>query len=157
MINLKTCNRQEFAIAYKALQKEVKALELRLAEYEGIQTDDDKEAEFQKFWVMYGKKGNVKTTREKFYKLNDKKKSLIFKVVESYVKSTPDKPFRKGAESWLHKECWNDEIIGSDNVKEFHRPKLGAKALDPMTDKLKELAALRAKNTVSVRDRIKLK
>jgi hypothetical protein len=55
MIDLKTCTRADFIEAYtnlenshKHLESEVHHLNERLQEYEGIQTDDEKEAEFQK-------------------------------------------------------------------------------------------------------------
>jgi len=136
MIDLKTCNRSEFVESYqnledenKFLKSEVHHLNKRLQEYEGIQTDDDKVKEFQKFWEMFGCKGNKKTAQSKWMKLSKKKRTKIFKVVLAYVKSTPDKQYRKGGESWLHNECWNDEIEGGSNVKEFHRPPTGAKAM----------------------------
>lgn len=27
-----------------------------------------------------------------------------------YVKSTPDKQFRKNPQTWLNGQCWNDEV-----------------------------------------------
>ena len=43
-------------------------------------------------------------------KLNNSDKDKCFEVVDAYVKSTPDKQFRKGCESWLYNECWKDTI-----------------------------------------------
>lgn len=146
MIDLKTCLRPDFIKAYQSLESENKRLSERLLEYEGIQTDDEKEKEFQKFWHLYGCKGNVKTARSKFFKLSRKKKTKIFKVVKNYVKSTPDKIYRKGGESWLHNECWNDEITGGE-VKEFIRPSTGAKTM--------YVPPKPTSSTVDVSDRIK--
>jgi len=155
MINLKTCNRQEFVTAYKALEKEIKSLKLRLSEYEGIQSDDDKEIEFQRFWKLYGRKGSVKATRDKFIKLSKKKKEKIFEVVTDYVKSTPDRNFRKGGESWLNKECWNDVI--ESEFKQSERPKVGAFAINPIANRKAELKELRQKSkSVNIRDRLNL-
>ena len=116
MIDLKTCTRADFIEAYenlensyKHLENEVHYLNERLQEYEGIQTDGEKEAEFQKFWVMYEKKGNLKTTRTRWNKLSNKKKKLIFEHLPKYVKSTYKDaryPSRKNAEVYISKEAW---------------------------------------------------
>ena len=39
---------------------------------------------------------------------------LQLKIYESariYVQSTPDKKFRKDGSTWLHNQCWNDEVV----------------------------------------------
>jgi len=129
----------------------------KLQEYEGIpKSKDEKEIEFQKFWKMYGRKGNLKTSRSRFNKLTDKKKALIFKVLPDYIKSTPKGkiPDRKNAETWLNQECWNDVIEGSESVRTSSNASF---VVNPLNDTLKENAALRAKNkTVNIRDKLKL-
>ena len=136
MMNLKTCNRLELVTAYKLLEK-------RLSEYEQPQSKDDKELEFQKLWKLYGKKGNLKTSRSRFNKLSDKKKVLIFQVLPSYIKETPEKIYRKNAEAWLNQEGWND-VIKLDSVRE--RPTQGARAIYNKPT--------RPQSTVNVTDRI---
>ena len=68
---------------------------------------------FETFWELYEKKGNVKTSRERWIKLKQVDRDKALKVVKDYVISTPDKKFRKGCESWITKEGWNDEIESS--------------------------------------------
>ena len=142
--------------AYKQLEKEIKELKIRLAEYEPIESDQDKEAEFNKFWVMYGKKGNVKTSRKRFDKLSDKKKALIFKVLPDYILSTPDKPYRKNAEGWLNQECWNDSI--ESEFKPQQRAKVGAyklvkkKVRDYTVDEYTNMATGKAKQILNNSD-----
>lgn len=86
-------------------------LQKRLQEYEGIPDRGEPEKEFQKFWSCYGRKGNLKQTRRRWFNLSNKKRALAMDKVVDYVKSTPDKQFRKGGEAWLLNECWNDEIV----------------------------------------------
>jgi len=66
---------------------------------------------FERFWEMYGKKGNRKTSEARFNKVSEANRVLIAKNLEAYVISTPDKQFRKDAQSWLNMECWNDEVM----------------------------------------------
>ena len=121
MINLTTCNRSEFIGAYNELTKEIKQLKVKLEQYEGAKPSNaDAEKEFQKFWSAYGRKGNVKTTRKRWFNLSNTKQSLAMDKVSAYVKSTPEKCYRKNGEVWLNQECWNDEIV--EAAQPFGRP-----------------------------------
>jgi hypothetical protein len=143
MIDLSTfTKRSEFIEAWnkreefvKHLENEVHYLNERLQEYEGIQTDDEKEAEFQKFWAMYEKKGNLKTTRARWNKLSNKKKKLIFDHLPKYVKSTYKDaryPSRKNAEVYISKEAWLDEIIENKGYQKFSpQPAVGSASFKP--------------------------
>lgn len=71
---------------------------------------NNKEIEFQKFWNLYDKKIDSKKCLDKFLKLSEIEVSKILEVVEEYVKSTPEKKFRKNPLTWLNGSCWNDEI-----------------------------------------------
>ncbi len=66
--------------------------------------------EFDKFWDTYGKKTDKKKCFEKFKKLNPESKILISKTLADYVKSTPDKQYRKNPLTYLNGECWKDEV-----------------------------------------------
>lgn len=117
-MDFKTCSRSEFIAEYKKLEKENRQLKKNLEEYEGSElSENEKEAEFQRFWIAYGKKGNVKTSRRRWLSLSKKKKELAMDKVAAYVKSTPDKRYRKAGETWLNQECWNDEIESVDDPK----------------------------------------
>lgn len=65
---------------------------------------------FDYFWNTYDNKKDSKICKEKFFKLPKKDIIKILEVVENYVKSTPDKNFRKNPKTWLNGQCWNDEI-----------------------------------------------
>lgn len=118
-INLATCNRSEMVGHIQNLEgliefkdQEIDILQDRLQEYEGVkQTNEEAEKEFQRFWSAYGKKGNLKKTRKRWFDLPKTKKQLAMDKVVAYVKSTPEKCYRKGGEVWLLNECWNDEIV----------------------------------------------
>ena len=65
---------------------------------------------FNEFWSDYGKSVDKTKCKAKFEKLSDKIKIKIKEVLPLYVKSTPDKQFRKNPQTWLNGECWNDEV-----------------------------------------------
>ena len=74
-----------------------------------------KKEKFDLFWDLYDKK-LVKPKCEKVWlKLEMPVIDKILSVVPEYVKSTPDKQFRKNPLTWLNGECWNDEIIARGN------------------------------------------
>lgn len=73
--------------------------------------------EFELVWNMYGKKGNKKTSLSKFNRLKDSNKKLMAEHLPRYVKSKPDKQYRKNLETYINQECWNDEIEDFANEK----------------------------------------
>lgn len=72
---------------------------------------------FEKFWILYDK--NVKRTVcfKKWKKIKPDTYPIIFDHVERYVKSTPDKQYRKNPETYLNNCCWNDEILNKATIK----------------------------------------
>lgn len=74
-------------------------------------TNGDKSpCDFDNAWTLYEKKGNRKTSLAKWIKLSNDQKALALQKIPAYVKSTPDKQYRKNFETWIYQECWNDEI-----------------------------------------------
>lgn len=73
--------------------------------------------EFADFWERYGKKGNKQRSFSSWKKLTGKQKTEILEKVDDYVRSTPDKQFRKDAERYLNpkNQHWNDEIVIKKN------------------------------------------
>lgn len=65
---------------------------------------------FEIFWRIYDKPVSKKPAKEKFIKLAIEDCKKCVEVVSDYVKSTPNKKFRKNVSTWLNQECWNDEI-----------------------------------------------
>lgn len=130
MINLATCKRPEFIEHEANLQGYIKHLEdeleivnNKLQEYEGVQLTKDQEMkEFEHcFWEPYGKKGNKKTTFKLWRKLSKKKQTVASDYAWDYAKATPDKAYRKNAETFIRQECWNDQLPETPNDR-FGRP-----------------------------------
>ena len=65
---------------------------------------------FSEFWDLYGKKVDTKKCETKFNKLSEKEIDELFSKLADYIKSTPDKQYRKNPMTWLNGKCWNDEI-----------------------------------------------
>jgi hypothetical protein len=76
-------------------------------ENNGDKSPDD----FEQVWTLYQKKGNRKTSLVKWIKLKEEDKQLALSKIPAYVKSTPDKQYRKNFETWIYQECWNDEVV----------------------------------------------
>ena len=68
------------------------------------------EDEFDHIWILYGKKGNRKTSKAKYSKLSEANKQNLLIHIPIYVLSTPDKQYRKNFETYINQECWNDEV-----------------------------------------------
>ena len=66
---------------------------------------------FAEFWDLYGKKTDSSKCKAKFSKLTSTEIVLIFTNLPLYIKSTPDKQYRKNPITWLNGKCWNDEIM----------------------------------------------
>ncbi len=132
MIDLKTCSRAQFFEHAQNLEGENKFLKSenhhlneRLQEYEGIQTDDEREKEFEKFFNDYGVKKNKKQTKALYFKLSKKKKNKIKKHLPLYKQETPGGLYRVTPDKYLRHDKFNDVIKVE---KEYIRPKSGAKA-----------------------------
>ena len=76
---------------------------------------EDTTDRFAEFWDLYGKKSDSSKCKVKFSKLSKSDIELIFEKLPAYVKSTPDKQYRKNPITWLNGKCWNDEIMQQAN------------------------------------------
>jgi len=75
---------------------------------------------FAEFWDLYGKKTDSSKCKTKFAKLTKTEIDLVFEKLPAYIKSTPDKQYRKNPITWLNGKCWNDEIMQPNNAKSTH-------------------------------------
>jgi len=75
---------------------------------------------FAEFWNLYGKKTDSSKCKSKFSKLSVADIDLLFDKLPAYIKSTPDKQYRKNPITWLNGKCWNDEIINNNQAKSTH-------------------------------------
>lgn len=69
---------------------------------------NNKEILFNDFWKLYDKQVDRKKCLDKFLKLKDEEIKLIFEKLPNYIRSTPDKQFRKNPSTWINNKCWND-------------------------------------------------
>ena len=78
---------------------------------------------FEIIWGMYGKKGSAKVSKQRYEKLKENIREVIFEHVPRYVASTPELKFRKNFEVYLNQETYNDQIIehGSSSTKTVYR------------------------------------
>lgn len=77
------------------------------------------EYSFDDFWNDYDKKSSGKVkSKQKWDKLKPHEKEQIKTHVPKYVKSTPDKTYRKNAETYLHQKHWESEIEEKEEVKQ---------------------------------------
>ena len=68
---------------------------------------------FDDFWNLYEKKVGDKTKLEaKWEKLTDEDRTNIMAYIPKYIKSQPDKKYRKDPATFLNNKSWNDELIG---------------------------------------------
>lgn len=93
--------------------------------------DNSIEIEFNEIWILYKKKGNRKTSFDKYKKLSESKRIKIKNHVPNYVNSVSDIKFIKNFETYLNQEHWENEIVvNKDTPKQpirtasvqYHKP-----------------------------------
>lgn len=67
--------------------------------------------EFETFWKIYDKNIGRFGCEKVWVTLSNEDRERVLKHVSDYVKSTPDKSFRKNPEKYLYEETWKDEVI----------------------------------------------
>ena len=90
-----------------------------------IVTDNEKKKvnfSFEDFWDLYDKKvGDKDKIIEKWNALTDQDREAIIKYIPGYIKSKPDKQYRKDPATFLNNKTWNDEIIPAiPKIKNTH-------------------------------------
>lgn len=71
---------------------------------------------FDLFWDLYDYKKNKADCNNKWLSMTDEERQLTMDNLALYIKSTPDKTFRKYPINYLNNEMWYDEVIlPSDN------------------------------------------
>ena len=66
---------------------------------------------FSEFWDKYDKKINRDDCIKKWKKLSISDMKDALKMVDIYVKSTPDKQYRKNPSTWIYQKAWRNEVI----------------------------------------------
>jgi len=75
---------------------------------------------FAEFWDLYGKKVDRPKCEKKFSKLTSTEIVLLFTNLPLYIKSKPEKQYRKDPIRWLNGSCWNDEVIQTQQAQSVH-------------------------------------
>lgn len=70
----------------------------------------EKENLFEIFWKLYDHKKGKEVALKSWMKIDLNEMSVILKAVPEYVRSTPDKAFRKHPSTYLNGKHWHDEI-----------------------------------------------
>ena len=70
---------------------------------------------FETFWTLYDKKIDRVKCEKKWDKLQDNEKKKCLEKLPDYVKSTPDKKFRRSPDVYLNNRSWENEIIQQKN------------------------------------------
>lgn len=70
---------------------------------------------FEDFWKLYDKSNNKKKCEKIWNNIPQINREKIMDHLPNYVKSTPDKKFRKHPQTYLNNESWNDEIINNNS------------------------------------------
>lgn len=69
------------------------------------------DTQFEEFWDLYDYKKSRDKAEKAWKTLNKEEKALALQHAPLYVKSTPDKQFRKHPTTYLNNKNFNDEII----------------------------------------------
>lgn len=102
---------------------------IRIRKEEEIEKEENNKFTFDSFWNDYDKKvGDKEKVKAKYLKLTEIEKELIAIHIPKYIKSQPDKKYRKDPSTYLNNKSWNDEIIGgkTESEKPNYDPNLPA-------------------------------
>ena len=72
---------------------------------------------FSDFWNLYDYKKGKPKAEKLWNKILQKEKELILIYLPDYLRSTPDKKFRKHPATYLSNRSWEDEITETNNNK----------------------------------------
>lgn len=97
--------------------------------------DKDKEINipFEDFWNTYDYKQDIdrcrrywtgKTKLKNGKKIKDSDRTKIMEVLPAYIRSAPDKNYRKHPATYLYNSAWLDEVVpnGTSKKRSFERP-----------------------------------
>jgi hypothetical protein len=72
---------------------------------------------FDDFWELYDKKTDRPKCELKWRKISHEAREEIMLHLDDYVKSTPDKKYRKNPATYLNNESWKNEIITTNGTR----------------------------------------
>jgi hypothetical protein len=77
--------------------------------------EEEEKSDFEQFWDIYDKKVDRIKCERKWKNMTKKDRSDALTATPVYVKTTPDRKYRKNPLTYLNSKTWNDEIIGGNN------------------------------------------
>ena len=80
-------------------------------EYKELKEGKEEPIDFYIFWEAYDLKKNKDKAKARWYQLKLKEQQDILAYLPAYVKSTPEKKYRKHPTTFLNNRGWEDEII----------------------------------------------
>lgn len=83
--------------------------------------EKEKKIVFERFWDLYDKKKGRDKCEKYWDKLKQEEIDAIFINIPLYIKSEPDKQFRKDPATYLYNKSWNDEIIDRSKPQNGHQ------------------------------------
>jgi hypothetical protein len=107
-INVKS-NSNQSAISVTASNKNDKN--------EEIKKNEKTKYPFESFWELYQRKGSKKLARDRYQKLTEAQRELIFQHVPKYQASR-EKRYWKDAERYISHETWESEIVDNADTKD---------------------------------------
>ena len=95
----------------KRREEEIREDKKRELNAANAEKDSELEALFFNFWENYDKKKSKEKAKKAFFRLKKEEIKTIFETLPAYIRSTPDKKFRKDPITYLNQKSFNDEII----------------------------------------------
>ena len=91
--------------------EQVVGVEVEVEQSTTVETLQSPDNSFEIFWGVYDKKVGKEPSKRLWVRLRDSDKEAIMKHIDKYVKSTPEKQFRKDPANYLKDRVWEDEVI----------------------------------------------
>ena len=74
---------------------------------------------FTQFWDLYDKKRGKANSEKKWHSLTDYERELIVVYIPKYIKSEPNKQYRKDPSTFLNQRAWEDELLKKEEMKGY--------------------------------------
>ena len=106
-----TESRRDNAINFKTSKKHMPDHMQEHMINRNIDKNKDLNIEFKIFWDLYDKKEDRAKCEKKWANLSETERELCIIALPEYIKSTPDKQFRRHPSTYLNNKSWENEII----------------------------------------------
>lgn len=77
---------------------------------------------FNDFWNLYDNKKSRDKCERKWFTLSAKDQAACMESLPQYIKSTPERQYRKHPATYLNNKCWNDKIYTKDEENQIYMP-----------------------------------